>query len=314
MSVKHSPTHSEENLLRRRADYAQMHETRPHGSLRFHFQLYEILPDPRWPAPISPHWHEEYELLMITGGKGTAFLGNRRIEVGSGDILFIDGGIIHSLFTAESESDPPLAFSALVFGQDLLSSCGSDDIQQQFFSRHQSGELVFREIIRPSDPVWEKIRDAFDEIRSFEGKEEENKLLIKAGLLRIWHFLALSACSSRSDEKESGRKALLIKETLSFIHENYGQDLTLKELADRVHLSEGQFCRFFRSEIGMTAVEYLNFYRIGIACTRLTQKSLPIWEIALDCGYNNISYFNRTFRRYMHCTPGEYRKMQSELR
>ena len=78
-------------------------------------------------------------------------------------------------------------------------------------------------------------------------------------------------------------------------------------LAAYFHMSEGQFCRFFKSQIGMTAIEYLNYYRIGVACDMLKDGILPISEIATECGYNNISYFNRTFRKYMHCTPGEYR-------
>ena len=58
----------------------------------------------------------------------------------------------------------------------------------------------------------------------------------------------------------------------------------------------------------MTLIEYINYYRIGIACDQLLTGSEPVSTIATGCGYGNISYFNRTFRKYMHCTPGEYRK------
>ena len=84
----------------------------------------------------------------------------------------------------------------------------------------------------------------------------------------------------------------MIKQILQYIQENYARNLTLCGLAAYFHMSEGQFCRFFKSQIGMT----------------LKDGILPISEVATECGYNNISYFNRTFRRYMHCTPGEYQK------
>ena len=100
----------------------------------------------------------------------------------------------------------------------------------------------------------------------------------------------------------------MIKQILQYIQENYARNLTLCGLAAYFHMSEGQFCRFFKSQIGMTAIEYLNYYRIGVACDMLKDGILSISEIATECGYNNISYFNRTFRRYMNCTPGEYQK------
>lgn len=60
-------------------------------------------------------------------------------------------------------------------------------------------------------------------------------------------------------------------------------------LAAYFHMSEGQFCRFFKSQIGMTAIEYLNYYRIGVACDMLKDGILSISEIATECGYNNIA-------------------------
>ena len=68
-------------------------------------------------------------------------------------------------------------------------------------------------------------------------------------------------------------------------------------------MSEGQFCRFFKSQVHMTLIEYINYYRIGAACDQLLSGSEPVSSIATGCGYSNISYFNRMFRKYMHCTP-----------
>ena len=70
--------------------------------------------------------------------------------------------------------------------------------------------------------------------------------------------------------------------------------------------------RFFKSQVHMTLIEYINYYRIGAACDQLLSGSEPVSSIATGCGYSNISYFNRMFRKYMHCTPKEYRKAHSE--
>lgn len=73
----------------------------------------------------------------------------------------------------------------------------------------------------------------------------------------------------------------LIKQILQYIQENYEKNVTLGELAEVFHMSEGQFCRFFKSQVGMTAIEYLNYYRIGVSCDRLRESDTPISEIAM---------------------------------
>ena len=158
--------------------------------------------------------------------------------------------------------------------------------------------------------MWPHIEEPLEEIRALCSQEmAKNELLIKSNLLRIWHYLCLDAeATSFTLKKKDDERVRMIKQILQYIQENYARNLTLYGLAAYFHMSEGQFCRFFKSQIGMTAIEYLNYYRIGVACDMLKDGILPISEIATECGYNNISYFNRTFRRYMHCTPGEYQK------
>lgn len=180
------------------------------------------------------------------------------------------------------------------------------------FSKNISanGELIFRDHFKKDDAMWPYIEEPLEEIRTLCSKEmAKNELLIKSNLLRIWHYLCLDAeATSFTLKKKDDERVRMIKQILHYIQENYARNLTLCGLAAYFHMSEGQFCRFFKSQVGMTAIEYLNYYRIGVSCDRLRESDTPISEIAIGCGYNNISYFNRTFRKYMHCTPGEYQK------
>ena len=289
-------------------EFARIRESLPHGDIRFHMRLHEMTAKDSWQESVPSHWHEEYELLVITGGSGTAHMNSRSIAVKSGDSLFINAGMVHSLF---SEGGGQLAFYALDFGRELISSYGNDDIQQKYINRQSSGELVFRDHFVPGETLWQELHGPLEEIRSLCREQSGcgNELLIKADLLRIWHFLCRdSAQAGRVPDRKDDEKIVLIKEVLQYIQENYSQNLTLGTLACRFHMSEGQFCRFFKSQINMTAIEYVNFYRIGMACDLLTGSAAPVSSVAIGCGYNNISYFNRMFRKYMHCTPGEYRE------
>ena len=95
---------------------------------------------------------------------------------------------------------------------------------------------------------------------------------------------------------------------VTFFSENYHQNITLEELAEYAHLSEGQFCRSFKELTGMTPFRYLIRYRILQSCNQLLLTDKKVTEIALSCGFNNISYYNRAFFKIMRMTPTEYRK------
>lgn len=113
-------------------EFARIHEMQFHGDIRFHLRLHEMTKEPLWPEPVPPHWHEEYEFLVITRGTGTACLNTRTMHIEPGDILFINAGIVHSF---RGDEKNPLAFYALDFGRELISSYGNDDIQQKYISR-----------------------------------------------------------------------------------------------------------------------------------------------------------------------------------
>lgn len=292
-----------------RHDFSLIHEPTPHGDIRFHFMIHEFNTDETWSERISSHWHEEYELLVITEGYGSAHINNHRFKINTGDILFMSSGDVHSL-----SADPgiPLVFYAIDFGRELISSYGNDDIQQKYIHSQVSGEVLFRDHFRSDDPAWEKLFPVLEDIRSLYTQHSDGfELLIKSDLLKVWYLLYQNpATAVLPSHRSNDTRILLTKEILGFIRENYSENLTLSELAGRFHMSEGQFCRFFKSQVNMTAIEYLNYYRIGIACDMLKDDSASVSTIAIGCGYNNISYFNRTFRRYMHCTPKEYRTRQ----
>lgn len=83
---------------------------------------------------------------------------------------------------------------------------------------------------------------------------------------------------------------------------------TLTKMAEHFHISKGHLCRFFKKMTNMTPVDYLNYFRVTKSARLLRDTDDAVSEVAVRTGFNNISYFNRTFRKYMHMTPGDYRK------
>ncbi len=287
------------------SDYAMTREPVPHGDISFHLKVHEFRTDVSRPERVSSHWHDEYELLAITAGCGSVRVNGSVFPAAEGDIFFLDSGSMHSLSAGLGQR---LDICAVVFGLEMLSSYGSDLIQQQYVDSHRNGTLRFRTVFRRGDEVWPCLHCTVEEIRGL-ARQGHNELLIKSDILRVWHYLC---CCPETDcaamPAPDSRPLLLTKQILQYIHAHYMEDISLAALSSRFNMSGGQFCRFFKSHVNMTAVEYLNYYRIGASCSLLRQPDMAVGDAAVRVGYSNISYFNRMFRRYMHCTPREYKR------
>ena len=112
------------------------------------------------------------------------------------------------------------------------------------------------------------------------------------------------ATSSNRDDR-----IVITKAVIEYIKERYEDHIYLRELSERFHVSEGHLCRIFKGITKKSIVDYINYYRISVSLELLRMKSYDIGQIASLSGFNNISYYNKMFRIYMHMTPSAYRKV-----
>ena len=98
------------------------------------------------------------------------------------------------------------------------------------------------------------------------------------------------------------------KTIVSYIEEHYSDPISLQQIADTIPCNPQYLCRFFKTIAGITPIQYLIQYRIKRASFLLTNTSQPVLEIAMDCGFENFSYFIRKFKEILGCTPKEYRE------
>lgn len=98
------------------------------------------------------------------------------------------------------------------------------------------------------------------------------------------------------------------------IKNDYSQPLTLSELAETARLNPQYLCRAFRQVTGKTPIDYLNYYRIECAAEKLCYTNLSVTEIALSCGFNDLSYFNRLFKRHKNASPSAFRKRYNSIK
>ncbi len=284
-----------------------LQEQLPHGNAMFPFMIHEVSSDTRTEERIACHWHEEIEILVVTKGSAVLILNNDRYELKEGYVAFILPNHLHLVTVLLGDT---FDFYAVVFHPDLLSSFIQDVIQQQYFDSVLQENILFPTVLSAQEAKEFGIADVLSDIYAlFAKKEPCFELLIKARLYVVWSLYYLHGTSSASvSERTSDYRIALVKSIIDYIHTHYESQITLDILAAYFHLSREHLCRLFKKMTRMSPIEYLNFYRISTSTRLLRQTDHEISDIALEIGFNNISYFNRTFKRYMHVTPGEYRK------
>lgn len=115
------------------------------------------------------------------------------------------------------------------------------------------------------------------------------------------------------EEQRNQRRVLQMKNALRRIRNDYASELSLEDLAAEATLAPQYFCRVFRQVTGRTPIDYLNYYRIECAAEVLCATDDNVTDIALSCGFNDLSYFIKLFRRNKGISPGAYRKQHRSL-
>lgn len=199
--------------------------------------------------------------------------------------------------------------SATSAAQNIAFPQGSTLTSVSLSDNDISGEALSR-IIYPHTSWEYELRKTLDEIYSaFAAKEYGYELFIKTSLLEICHLLIThTAVAPLPGQPDTDYRAVLVKSIMQYLQDNFDNSVTLPELERQFHISRGHLCRSFKAVTHMTPFEYLNYYRITRSMEMLLDTDDEIGEIALRTGFNNISYFNRTFQRFMHTTPRAYRQ------
>ena len=280
-------------------------EKTPHGDNLFPLKVHEFETDIHLKERLDCHWHEELEFLVVTEGGADFHIDTTSYRVFAGELLFVNSNRLHSATSIENLS---CNFFAIVFSPALLIGFANDSIQQKYFDPVLNSEIFFPEHIKPCTE-WEKsVICILSEIKnSYLKKDATYELYIKTKLYEIWYLLYSNSNFEDRSFQNNDYRVTRIKSILEYIRKNYNREILLSELASSFGMSKGHFCRFFKSMVKMSVVDYVNYYRVNVSAALLKSTDKEISEIACMAGFNNVSYFNKIFRKYMHCTPTEFR-------
>lgn len=256
---------------------------------------------------VHPHWHDEIELLFVMEGRVRQQLNDRVFDAVQGDLIIIPGNDIHSTYTDRNIFNRILVIQ---FHPVLLSLYPVYKSAKKGVQDYAICSDIFPEVINlGSENGLEILKNLFLVLKELEDKRPGYEMLVNAAILQLSGLIKRNfpVGGKRAPNPKNMFKARqMLGRTFKYIDENYSRNISLVEAASASSLSVSHFCRLFKSAAGMTFIEYLSFYRINRA-EALMSTTMSITQIAYDCGFDSMSSFIRSFRKFKGCTPSAYR-------
>ncbi len=284
-----------------------LRENARHGTPEFPVGFYTCL-IPQDYQDLAFHWHEEMEFTLVRSGRLTFSIDLNTVEARSGDLLLIGSDTLHSAHQVHGE---PAATESVVFHLDLAGLSVGDACTQRYVQPLREGKLPFPPVVHPDNPDYQELLKCF--LALWDCRDSNlpyRELLFKAEALRLVHLLW--QCSGDMARPLALRPPhpyeQKLKLVIAYMQEHYAEPITVKQLADLCGFSQVHFMNVFKVTIGSPCMEYLIQYRMAMAALDLQETNHSIMQVAMDNGFQNISYFNRTFKKHYHTTPSEYRR------
>ena len=250
------------------------------------------------------HYHEEYELNLIVNAKGARRVVGGNIEVIEDlELALIGPNLYHAWFTHQCHSEE-ITEITIQFHKDLF--------DEKFLKRNQLSFL--KSMLERSQ---RGIVFSPETIQALKGRiiglAQKSGFDSVLELMSVLHDLSISRnMRTVSDASFSNEKLYYnsrrIEKVFEHMNQNYHKQVTLAEVARIANMPEASFSRFIKKRTGKTFIDSLNEIRLGHASRMLIDSTNTIAEIAYKCGFNNISNFNRIFKRKKLCIPKEFRE------
>ena len=251
------------------------------------------------------HYHPELELVVILKSVGTRFIGDNIDKFQEGDVVLVGKNLPHMLLNDDEYFNPlnnlkaeaiaihfkkeflGLGFFCIPEMKDIsdLLERANQGIKFNNIPQHIIGEI--KQLFEFND--FDRIIK-FINVLNMLAKHDNYELLASVGFVNSF---------GKAESKELDR-------IYEYIFKNFTKEIRLKDVADIANMNPSSFSRFFKKVNRKTFKRYLNEIRIGYACKLLLEKKYNISYICYECGFNNISNFNRQFRAITEMSPSQY--------
>ena len=280
--------------------YFELKENKPHGTKDDPFSIYHIANVKR-SFQIPVHWHDEFEIIYVKSGFLTVSISGENYIGKPGDAFVVSPGNLHFMGSQTGNVD----YFTFLFPLKYISFRTDDILDDKLLEPLNSGHLMI------SPEIEDTVKEQCEQLVEIYGaKKEESqskitaqiktKIILLQFILELWKkgFIV---------ENDTGGKNTVEKEMVSYIQQNFTGKILLKEFGEQFHLSEKYISRYFKEHFHITISQYVTYLRLDHAKQLLQDTDIPVTEVAMQSGYQNVSYFIRSFKKTYGMSPLKYR-------
>lgn len=248
------------------------------------------------------HYHPEYELTFIAKGKGKRLVGDSYDEFSDGDLVLLGPQLPHTWVGDGKRKDN---YSAVViqFSNEFIAPFlvlpEFSEIKKLLSKSHLG--LYF-----PTSKN-SKVIELIMTLPTLQGIEAISCLFTILQQISKAKFQPLASVFFQPLKRKENE--IRVNKVFQYVQLHYKSQVSVRKAASLIHLSESAFCKFFKKTSGKTFSDYVNEIRVAHASGLLTETDKPIANIAFECGFESLTYFNRVFLKKKKMTPGKYRNL-----
>lgn len=265
--------------------------------------IHKFLEVPSFDAPF--HFHPQLELTWIVKGSGMRYVGRSVQAFQEGDLVLLGPNLPHCWInqkTKETVAAHVIQFEQHFLGRDFfklpeMASINSliDQSKSGFLIANPTRGIIQNKILKLyTSPPLQRITSLLEILE--EIAHSQNLMPLDESMVKL-----------NRDLPQTER----FNAVISYLIQNYKQEIHLDHMAELVHMTPSSFCRFFKGVMKKTLMEVVMEFRIKHACHLLTTTDLTISQVAMESGFGDLPYFNRRFKKMMACNPSIYRRLST---
>ena len=281
--------------------YFELKENKPHGTKDDPFSTYHIENAGR-SFQIPVHWHDEFEIIYVRSGFLTVSISGESYIGKTGEAFVVSPGNLHLMGSQTGTVD----YYTFLFPLKYISFRTDDMLDEKLLEPLNSGHLMI--CPRVKDTAKELCEQLVD-IYMAKKDESESKITTQIGtkIILLQFILEMWKKGFVIENDTSGRN-IVEKEMVSYIQQNFTGKISLREFGEQFHLSEKYISRYFKEHFHITLSQYVTYLRLEHAKQLLQDTDIPVTDVAMQSGYQNVSYFIRSFQKAYAVSPLKYRK------
>ena len=281
--------------------YFELKENKPHGTKDDPFSTYHIKNGGR-SFQIPVHWHDELEIIYVKSGFLTVSISGENYIGTPGDAFVVSPGNLHLMGSQTGTVD----YYTFLFPLKYISFRTDDMLDEKLLEPLNSGHLM----------ICPRVKDTAKElceqlIEIYEAKNDESvskiTTQVRTKIILLQFILEMWKKGFVIENDTSGRNTIE-KEMVSYIQQNFTGKISLREFGEQFHLSEKYISRYFKEHFHITLSQYVTYLRLEHAKQLLQDTDIPVTDVAMQSGYQNVSYFIRSFQKAYAVSPLKYRK------